>query len=134
MRKATSDKKNSMTEPFGITVPNVWKTGLLADVHYSKFNSSFGSGKYSSFSLSKNFTDSFRLQFLGGHQTFNSALTTNNNSNFVKAVVDWNVTPPDFLEGNFAWNRGTSPEYHQWSPVFGYRLGEYEKKCAISGS
>jgi hypothetical protein len=97
-------------------------------VHYSKFNSSFGSGKYTSFSLSKNFTDSFRLQFLGGHQTFNSALTTNNSSNFVNAVVDWNVGPRYFVEGNFGWYRGTSMNYQQWSTVFGYRFGGYRKK------
>jgi hypothetical protein len=125
--KATTDKKNSLNQAFGITLPNLWKTGLLADVHYSKFDSSFGSGKYTSFSLSKSLTDSFRLQFLGGHQTFNSTLTTNNHSNFVNAVVDWNVGPRYFLEGNFGWYRGTSMNYQQWSTVFGYRFGGYRK-------
>ena len=125
--KATSDKKNSLNQAFGLTVPNVLKTGLLADVHYSKFDSSFGSGKYTSVSLSKNLTDSFRLQFLGGHQTFNSGLTSNNHSNFVNAVVDWNVGPRYFVEGNFGWYRGTSMNYQQWSTVFGYRFGGYRK-------
>ena len=125
--KATSDKKNSLNQAFGLTVPNVLNTGLLADVHYSKFDSSFGSGKYTSVSLSKNLTDSFRLQFLGGHQTFNSGLTSNNHSNFVNAVVDWNVGPRYFVEGNFGWYRGTSMNYQQWSTVFGYRFGGYRK-------
>ena len=125
--KATSDKKNSLNQAFGLTVPNVLNTGLLADVHYSKFDSSFGSGKYTSVSLSKNLTDSFRLQFLGGHQTFNSGLTNNNHSNFVNAVVDWNVGPRYFVEGNFGWYRGTSMNYQQWSTVFGYRFGGYRK-------
>ena len=125
--KATSDKKNSLNQAFGLTVPNLLKTGLLADVHYSKFDSSFGSGKYTSVSLSKNLTDSFRLQFLGGHQTFNSGLTSNNHSNFVNAVVDWNVGPRYFVEGNFGWYRGTSMNYQQWSTVFGYRFGGYRK-------
>jgi len=125
--KATSDKKNSLNQSFGLTVPNLWKTGLMADVHYSKFDSSFGSGKYTSVSLSKNLTDSFRLQFLGGHQTFNSSLSNNNNSNFVNAVVDWNVGPRYFVEGNFGWYRGTNMNYQQWSTVFGYRFGGYRK-------
>jgi len=125
--KATSDKKNSLNQAFGLTVPNLWKTGLLADVHYSKFDSAFGSGKYTSVSLSKNLTDSFRLQFLGGHQTFSSGLTNNNHSNFVNAVVDWNVGPRYFVEGNFGWYRGTSMNYQQWSTVFGYRFGGYRK-------
>ena len=42
------------------------------DLHYSKFNSSFGSGQYESVSLSKNLTDKLRLQFLGGNQEFDS--------------------------------------------------------------
>ena len=125
--KATSDKKNSLNQSFGLTVPNLWKSGLMADVHYSKFDSSFGSGKYTSVSLSKNLTDSFRLQFLGGHQTFSSSLTNNNHSNFVNAVVDWNVGPRYFVEGNFGWYRGTSMNYQQWSTVFGYRFGGYRK-------
>ena len=125
--KATSDKKNSLNQAFGITLPNLLKTGLLADVHYSKFDSSFGSGKYTSLSLSKNFTDSFRFQLLGGHQTFNSALTNNNHSNFVNATADWNVGPRYFVEGNFGWYRGTSMNYQQWTTVFGYRFGGYRK-------
>ncbi|PYU61086.1 MAG: hypothetical protein DMG55_08900 [Acidobacteria bacterium] len=125
--KATSDKKNSLNQAFGITLPNLLKTGLLADVHYSKFDSSFGSGKYTSVSLSKNLTDSFRLQLLGGHQTFDSSFTNNNHSNFVNAVADWNVGPRYFVEGNFGWYRGTNMNYQQWSTVFGYRFGGYRK-------
>jgi hypothetical protein len=125
--KATTDTKNSLNEAFGITVPNIWKTGLLADAHYSKFDSSFGSGKYTSVSLSKSISDTFHVQLLGGHQTFNSALTSNNHSNFVNAVGDWNVGPRYFLECNFGWYRGTSMNYQQWSTVFGYRFGGYRK-------
>jgi hypothetical protein len=125
--KATSDTKNSLNEAFGITVPNIWKAGLLADAHYSKFDSSFGSGRYTSVSLSKSISDTFHVQLLGGHQTFNSALTSNNHSNFVNAVADWNVGPRYFLEGNFGWYRGTSMNYQQWSTVFGYRFGGYRK-------
>jgi len=51
--KATSDKKNSLNQSFGLTVPNLWKSGLMADVHYSKFDSSFGSGKYTSFTFER---------------------------------------------------------------------------------
>ena len=125
--KATADTKNSLNEAFGITVPSIWKTGLLADAHYSKFDSSFGSGKYTSVSLSKSITDTFHVQLLGGHQTFNSALTSNNHSNFVNGVADWNVGPRYFLEANFGWYRGTSMNYQQWSTVFGYRFGGYRK-------
>ena len=125
--KATTDTKNSLNQAFGITLNNLLKTGLLADVHYSKFDSAFGSGKYTSFSLSKNVTDSMHLQLFGGHQSFNSALTNNNQSNFLNAVIDCNVGPRYFLEGNFGLYRGTSLNYQQWTTIFGYRFGGYRK-------
>jgi hypothetical protein len=125
--KATTDKKNALNQSYGLMFGNLWKTGLVADLHYTKFDSAFGSGKYTSFSLSKSVTDFLRVQLLGGHQTFNSPLTTNSNSNFVNSIVDWNVGSRYFVEGNFGWYRGTSMNYQQWSTVFGYRFGGYRK-------
>jgi hypothetical protein len=125
--KATTDTKNSLNQAYGITFNNLFNTGLLADLHYSKFDSAFGSGKYTSFSVSKSVTDSMRLQLFGGHQIFDSGLTNNTQSNFVNAVMDWNVGPRYFLEGNFGFYRGTSLNYQQWSTIFGYRFGGYRK-------
>ena len=125
--KTTTDKKNSLNQAYGLSLGQLWKTGILMDLHYSKFNSSFGSGQYESFSLSKSFTDSFRVQVYGGHQLFNTVLSTNTNSDFVNGVVDCNVGPRYFLEGNFGWYRGSSLSYTQWSSVFGYRFGGFRK-------
>ncbi|HKW64406.1 MAG TPA: hypothetical protein VJN89_17780 [Candidatus Acidoferrum sp.] len=125
--KTTTDKKNSLNQAYGVSLGQIWKTGLLLDLHYSKFDSSFGSGKYQSLSLSKSFTDSFRVQVYGGHQIFNTVLSSNTNSNFVNGVVDCNVGPRYFLEGNFGWYKGTALGYTQWSSVFGYRLGGFRK-------
>jgi hypothetical protein len=126
--KTTTDKKGSLNEAYGISMGNIWKTGIFADAHYSKFDSSFGSGKYTALSLSKNLTDALHLQVYGGHQIFNTPLSTNTNSNFVNGVVDWNVGARYFLEGNFGWYRGTALSYTQWSTVFGYRLGGGSRK------
>jgi hypothetical protein len=123
----TTDKKSSLNQAFGLSLGRLWNTGVILDLHYSKFNSSFGSGKYDSFSLTKSITDTFRIQLYGGHQVFNTALSTNTNSNFVNGVVDWNVGPRYFLEGNFGWYHGTALSYTQWSSVFGYRLGGVRK-------
>jgi hypothetical protein len=125
--QTTTDKKSSFNQAFGISMGNIWRTGIFADAHYSKFNSSFGSGTYESFSLSKNITDTVRIQAYGGHQNFQTALSTNTKSNFVNGVVDWNVGSRYFLEGNFGWYKGTSLSYTQWSVVFGYRLGGLRK-------
>ena len=126
--KTTTDKKSSLNQAYGISFGNLWKTGIFADAHYSKFDSSFGSGKYTALSLSKSLTDALRVQVYGGHQVFNSPLSTNTNSNFVNGVVDWNVGARYFLEGNFGWYHGTSLSYTQWSSVFGYRLGGFRKQ------
>ena len=125
--KTTTDKRNSLNQAYGLSLGRLWKTGMLMDLHYSKFNSAFGSGKYQSFSLSKSFTDSFRVQVYGGHQIFNTVLSNNTNSNFVNGVVDFNVGPRYFLQGNFGWYGGPSLSYTQWSSVFGYRLGGFRK-------
>ena len=125
--KTTTDKKGSLNQAFGVSFGSLWKTGLLLDLHYSKFNSSFGSGKYESFSLSKSLTDTFRVQLYGGRQDFNTALSTNTNSNFVNAVVDWNVGKRYFLEGNYGYYHGTGLNYWQWSSTFGYRIGGFRK-------
>jgi hypothetical protein len=123
----TTDKKSSLNQAYGVSLGRLWNTGLLLDLHYSKFNSSFGSGKYESVSLSKSFTDNFRVQLYGGHQIFNTTLSTNTNSNFVNGVVDLNVGPRYFLEGNYGWYHGSSLSYTQWSSVFGYRIGGFRK-------
>lgn len=125
--KTTADKKNSLNQAYGVSLGRIWRTGVLLDLHYSKFDSAFGSGKYQSVSLSKSFTDSFRVQVYGGHQNFSSPLSTNTNSNFVNGVVDCNVGPRYFLEGNFGWYHGASLSYTQWSSVFGYRFGGFRK-------
>ncbi|HYY72388.1 MAG TPA: hypothetical protein VE778_02225 [Candidatus Bathyarchaeia archaeon] len=125
--KTTTDKKNSLNQAYGLSLGRLWKIGMLADLHYSKFNSTFGSGQYESFSLSKSFTDSFRVQVYGGHQIFHTILSSNTNSNFVNGVVDFNVGPRYFLEGNFGWYNGASLSYSQWSTVIGYRLGGFRK-------
>jgi hypothetical protein len=126
--KTTTDKKSSLNQAYGISFGNIWKTGIFADAHYSKFDSSFGSGKYTALSLSKSLSDAFRVQVYGGHQLFNTPLSNNTNSNFVNGVVDWNVGARYFLEGNFGWYHGTALSYTQWSSVFGYRLGGFRKQ------
>ena len=125
--KTTTDKKNSWNQAYGLSLGQVWKTGVLLDLHYSKFDSSFGSGKYQSVSLSKNFSDSFHVQVYGGHQTFKTALSNNTNSNFLNGVVDFNLGPRYFVEGIYGWYKGTALSYTQWSTVFGYRLGGFRK-------
>jgi hypothetical protein len=121
--KASTDTKSSLNDAFGVAFGNLWRTGLSLDLHYSKFDSSFGSGEYESVSLSKNLTDRLRLQVLGGNQLFNSPLTSNTNAKFVNASLDWTIGRRYFLEGLYGWYDGNALSYNQWSTMIGYRWG-----------
>jgi len=125
--KTTTDKKSSLNQAYGLSLGQIWKTGVLLDLHYSKFDSSFGSGKYQSVSLSKSFSDSFRVQVYGGHQIFHTVFSNNTNSNFVNGLVDLNVGARYFLQSNFGWYQGPALSYTQWFTTFGYRLGGFRK-------
>jgi hypothetical protein len=121
--KASTDTKNSWNDALGITFGNIRHTGLFLDVHYSKFNSSFGSGSYEAASLSKSITDTLHLQVLGGEQSFTSTFTSNTNAKFVNATLDWTLARRYFLQGTYGWYNGTTMNYNQWSTMFGYRWG-----------
>ena len=125
--KASTDTKNSLNNAFGVTFGDIWHTGLFLDLHYSKFDSSFGSGQYESVSIAKSLSDRLRVQLMGGNQLFNSTFTTNSNAKFVNATVDWTIGRRYFLEGTFGWYNGTTMNYNQWSSVFGYRWGGTRK-------
>ncbi len=121
--KTTTDIKSSLNQAYGISFGNIWRTGLLFDAHYSKFDSDFGSGQYESISVSKSLSEALHLQFLAGIQKFNSPLSANTNANFINSVIDYSFARRYFLEGVFGWYQGTTLNYNQWSTVFGYRFG-----------
>jgi hypothetical protein len=125
--KASTDTRNSLNDAFGITFGNIMRTGLFFDVHYSKFNSSFGSGKYEAASLSRNMTDSLRLQVMGGVQNYDSSLTSNTNAKFVNATLDYSFARKYFIEGTYGWYSGNTLNYNQWSTMFGFRWGGMRK-------
>lgn len=121
--KASTDKSNSLNQAYGVTFANIRRTGLSLDLHYSKFDSSFGSGQYESLSLAKSLSDTLRIQLLAGKQEFNSPLSSNSSAKFVNGIVDWTINRRYFVEGLYGWSQGTTMNYNQWSLVFGYRFG-----------
>jgi len=117
----SGDAKTSLNQMYGITFGHLPWLGLRADGHYSRFNSSFGSGSYRAFSLSKSFTDDIRLEVLAGDQTFSSLLTTDDRSRFVNTNVDFAIGAHYFAQGGFTINRGQL-SYDQWMFTLGYRF------------
>jgi len=63
----------------------------------------------------------------GRHQTFNSSLSNNNNSNFVNAWSIGTLVPGILWKAISAGIGGTNMNYQQWSTVVRYRFGGYRK-------
>ena len=62
----TGDSSTALNQMYGITFGRVPWLGLRADAHYSRFNSSFGSGSYRAASLSRNVNERLRLEIFAG--------------------------------------------------------------------
>lgn len=118
----TGDAKNSWNQLYGVTFGQLPWIKLRADLHYSKFDSSFGAGSYRSFSLSRNLTDVLRLEVLAGDQSYSSSFSNNNHARFVTGNVETSFGPHYFLQGGFTTSRGNTMNYDQWMFTLGYRF------------
>lgn len=117
----TGDAKASLNQMYGLTFGNLPFIHLRADVHYAKFDSSFGNGFYKSFSLSRQLKDRLRVEVLFGQQNFASSITLNTRSRFVTGTVETTLGPHYYLQGNFTTNRGDL-SYDQTMFSIGYRF------------
>jgi hypothetical protein len=123
----TGDAKSSLNQMYGLTFGRVPFIKLRADVHYSRFNSSFGDGHYESFALSRQLNDRLRLELLVGQQNFISTLTSQNRSQFVTGTVETTLGPHYYLQSNFTTNRGDL-SYDQVMFSIGYRFDNRRKR------
>ena len=122
----TGDGKTSLNEMYGITWGRVPWMKLRADLHYARFNGSFGAGSYESFSVSRQVSDRLRIEVLLGQQNFASAITANTRSRFVTGTVETTLGPHYYLQGNFTTNRGDL-SYDQGMFSIGYRFDSKRK-------
>jgi hypothetical protein len=118
----TGDAKSSLNEMYGLTFLRIPKAGIRADVHYSRFTSSFGSGAYRAFSISRNLGEGFHMEVLGGDQTFTSSLAGNQSAKFLTTNMDTSLGALFFLQGGFTVYRGQLQNYNQWNLTLGYRF------------
>ncbi len=118
---ATGDTRGSLNTMFGVSKGQIWKTGLRADFHFSRFNNSFAQGSYRSFSLSRAFGESLTGEVQFGTQSFISPFSKDNGGRFVNAHADVNLGARYFLEGGLTLSRGAQP-YTQWYTMLGYRF------------
>lgn len=118
----SGDSRNSWNQFYGVTLAEIWKTGVRADLRYSKFNSPFGDGNYRAISLSRQFRDSFRWELLGGLQNFSSTLTKTTQSHFATTSIDWSPGRIVFFQAGYTWQRGGLMNYDQMIFVAGKRF------------
>jgi hypothetical protein len=123
----SGDTKSSWNQLYGVTVERTPWVRVRTDLHYSKFDSAFGSGSYSSISFSRNFNDNLRWEVLGGRQSFISPLVKDT-SHFVTGNFEAALGPHYFFQTGYTWNRGPSQNYDQWMLTFGYRFDSREKR------
>jgi len=123
----TGDAKSSLNQMYGITFNRIPGLNLRVDAHYSKFDSSFGTGSYESFSFSRQMSDRLRLEALVGQQNFASTLTTNTRGRFFTGTVETTLGPHYYLQGNFTTNRGDL-SYDQFMFSLGYRFDSRKRR------
>lgn len=124
----TGDAKTSLNEMYGITFLKLPKIGLRADAHYSRFNSSFGSGTYRAFSLSRDLNDTFHLEVLAGDQVFTSTVAGNQNARFLTTNLNTNLGSMFFMQGGITLYRSQLQNYNQWDLILGYRFDNKWKR------
>jgi AMIN domain len=118
----SGDAKKSGNQAYGITLGHIPWVGLHADVHYSRFSSSFGDGTYRGVSLSRSIGDNFRLEVLAGDQNFATALSSNNKTRFIIGNAEAPLGRRFFLQGGYTIDRGATQNYDQWMFTLGYRF------------
>jgi len=118
----SNDPKASLNELFGASMSNIWKTGMMVDARYSKFNSSFASGNYKSVSFIRDLGERLRLDMELGEYSYDSSLAANSNSRFVNILVDTNLGSRYFMQSAFTLQRGGTMQYDQWTTTLGYRF------------
>jgi hypothetical protein len=118
----SNDNGNSLNELFGASIFHIWKTGLGIDARYSKFDSAFASGKYSTLSINRDLGERFRLDLQAGRYDYNSSLAQTSNSYFGNAILDMDLGARLFFQSMFTAQRGGSIDYNQWTTTVGYRF------------
>jgi hypothetical protein len=118
----TGDVRRTLNQMYGLTLVEIGRTGLRADAHYSKFDSSFGKGDYSLLTLSRHVGDHMMWDMQVGEQRVASSFTANTISRFVDTSMDMNLFLGTFLQSGYTLVRGDAANYNQWYLSLGYRF------------
>ncbi len=118
----TGDMTRSLNQMYGVAWNEIWHSGIRADVHYSKFDSSFARGEYRVLSLSRHLGNRTVWDAQVGTQNLNSAFTLNQRSLFLDSSFDTNFGSHTFLQSGYTIEHGSQLNYTQWRISLGYRV------------
>jgi len=118
----TGDTRQTLNQMYGFTAADIGRTGLRADLRYSKFDSSFGRGDYKLLTLSRHLGDRMMWDAQFGIQNLISPFSANTNSRFVDTSFDTNLWGRSFLQSGYTIVRGNTIDYNQWYLSLGYRF------------
>jgi hypothetical protein len=118
----TGDTRPSLNEMFGVTLSQVWNTGIRADFRYSRFDSSFGKGVYRSLDFSRTLGEKLGFDIQLGQQNFTSSFTSESRARFINSSLNWSLSKHYFLGLGATAYRGRTQSYNQWFLNFGYRF------------
>jgi len=118
----TGDAHRTLDQMYGLTLVEIGRTGLRADAHYSKFDSSFGRGDYSVLTISRHMGDRMMWDTQIGQQRVASPFMANANSRFIDSSVDMNLFGGTFFQSGYTLVHGDVANYKQWYLSLGYRF------------
>jgi hypothetical protein len=124
----TGDARSSWNQMYGVTMSQIWRTGIRGDVRYSKFDSAFGRGHYTALSLSRTFRETLRWEVMAGRQSFISPVTRDTNYRSLGTTIEWYPGSNFFMDCTLSRQHGTTQDYTQWSVGIGYRFDSYRKR------
>jgi hypothetical protein len=119
---SSRDNANSWNTMYGVTLGQLWRTGVRVDARYSRFNSDFAQGNYRSLSISRNVGELLMMDVQLGTQSFNSSFSHDNGSHFLNSMVEWNLGSSLFLDNGFTIQHGGVQNYRQLYLTIGYRF------------
>jgi hypothetical protein len=118
----SGEAHNAWNQMYGLTLSQIWRTRIRADVRYSKFNSAYASGHYEALFLSRSVRDNLALQVMAGQQNLVSPYTRQTSYRSLGTMLDWTPRSHLFMSLNFNLQRGIIQSYSQWFVSFGYRF------------
>jgi len=118
----TGDVRRSLNQMYGVTWSEIGRSGLRADVHYSRFDSSFAQGSYRTLTLSRHLGNRIMWDAQVGSQSLVSPFTVNNQSMFFDTSFDTNLGTHSYIQSGYTIERGAQLNYDQWYISLGYRF------------